>query len=72
LAWAIFDLDRPKRQVQRDEIATDHIERRLHLIVALLGQILIALGRQADSQPAPRPAVLDDRHRLAQAADFPA
>ena len=48
LARAELDLDRPQRQAQRQDVAPDDFEHRLHLVVALLGQILIALRQQAD------------------------
>ena len=46
LARAIFDFDRAQRQAERHHVAADQFERRLHEIVALLGQILIAMREQ--------------------------
>lgn len=43
LARAELDLDRAQRQPEREDVAADDLERRLHLIVALLGEILIAV-----------------------------
>ena len=37
-----------KRQAERQHVAADDFQRRLHLVVALLGQILIAVRQQAD------------------------
>ena len=48
LARAEFDLDRPQRQAERQHVAPDDFQHRLHLVVALFGQILIALRQQAD------------------------
>ena len=48
LARAVLDLDRPERQAQRQHVAADDLQRRLHLVVALLGEILVAVRQQAD------------------------
>ena len=48
LARAELDLDRTQRQAERQDVAPDDLEHRLHLVVALLGQILIAVRQQAD------------------------
>ena len=46
LARPVFDFDRAQRQPERHHVAADQFERRLHEIVALLGQILIAMREQ--------------------------
>ena len=48
LARAELDFDRAQRQAEREDVAPDDLEHRLHLVVALLGQILIAVRQQAD------------------------
>ena len=48
LARAELDLDRSQGQAERQHVAPDDFQRRLHLVVALLGQILIAVRQQAD------------------------
>src|SRR5207342_665566 len=48
LARAELDLDRSQRQAKRQHVAADDLQRRLHLVVALLGEILIAVRQQAD------------------------
>src|SRR5438445_4118558 len=48
LAWTEFDLDRAQRQAERQDVAPDNLEHRLHLVVALLGQVLVAVRQQAD------------------------
>ena len=48
LAGAEFDLDRAQWQAERENIAPDDVEHRRHLIVTLLGQILVAVRKQAD------------------------
>ena len=48
LARAELDLDRAQRQAERQHVAPDDFQHRLHLVVALLGQILIAVRQQAD------------------------
>src|SRR5882757_9965260 len=48
LARTEFDLDRSQRQAERHDVAPDDLEHRLHLVVALLGEILIAVRQQAD------------------------
>jgi hypothetical protein len=47
LARAELDLDRAQRQPERDDLAAHDLEDRLHLIEAVLGQVLVALGEQA-------------------------
>src|ERR1700693_6250404 len=48
LAWPELDFDRAQRQAEREDVAPENLEHRLHLVVALLGQILIAMREQAD------------------------
>ena len=48
LARAELDLDRAQGQAERQHVAPDDFQHRLHLVVALLGQILIAVRQQAD------------------------
>ena len=48
LARAELDLDRSHGKAERQDVAPDDFQRRLHLVVALLGQILIAVRQQAD------------------------
>ncbi len=48
LARAELDLDRAQRQAERQDVAPDDLQHRLHLVVALLGQVLIAVRQQAD------------------------
>ena len=48
LARAELDLDRAQRQAERQDVAPDDFQHRLHLVVALLGEILIAVRQQAD------------------------
>ena len=50
LARAELDLDRPQGQAERQHVAADDFQRRLHLVVALLGQVLIAVRQQADGR----------------------
>ena len=51
-----------KRQAERQHVAADDFQRRLHLVVALLGQILIAVRQQADRWRPPRLAGIFRRH----------
>jgi hypothetical protein len=62
LAGAEFDFDRPQRQAERDDVAPDDLEHRLHLVVALLGQVLIALRQQAHGRRLPGLAGILGRH----------
>ena len=48
LARAELDLNRAQGKAKRQHVAPDDFEHRLHLVVALLGQILIAVRQQAD------------------------
>ena len=48
LARAELDLDRAQGQAERDDVAAQDLQHRLHLVVALLGQVLIAVRQQAD------------------------
>ena len=48
LAGTEFHFDRAQRQTERENIAPDDIEHRRHLVVALLGQVLVAVREQAD------------------------
>ena len=48
LARAEFHFDRAQRQTERENITPDDIEHRGHLVVALLGQVLVAVREQAD------------------------
>ena len=50
-----LDLDRAQRQAERDDIAAHRLEDRLHLVEPCLGQILVALGEQADLGRLARP-----------------
>ncbi len=50
LARAELDLDRSQGQAERQHVAADDFQRRLHLVVALLGQVLIAVREQADGR----------------------
>ncbi len=43
LARPELDLDRAQRQAQRQHVAAEDIDHRLHLVEALLGQILVAV-----------------------------
>src|ERR671937_409610 len=56
LARPELDLDRTKRQAERNHLAPDLLEDGLHLIEAVLGQILVALSDQADLRRLPRPS----------------
>ena len=62
LARAELDLDRAQRQTERQDVAPDDLEHRLHLVVALLGQILIAVRQQADVGRRARLAGMLRRH----------
>ena len=48
LARTKLDLDRSQRQTECEDIPSYDVQRRLHLVVALLGQILIAVREQTD------------------------
>ena len=62
LARAELDLDRSQGQAERQHVAADDFQRRLHLVVALLGQILIAVREQADGGRASGLAGVFRRH----------
>ena len=62
LARAELDLDRAQGQAERQHVAADDFQRRLHLVVALLGQILIAVRQQADRGRPPGLAGIFRRH----------
>ena len=62
LARAELDLDRSQRQAERQHVAADDFQRRLHLVVALLGQVLIAVRQQADGRRPPGLAGILRRH----------
>ena len=46
LAGAELDLERAQRQAEIDEVGPQDLQDRVHLVVALLGQVLIALVEQ--------------------------
>ena len=48
LARTELHLDRAQRQAEGDDLAAQRLEDRLHLIEARFGQVLVALGDQAD------------------------
>ncbi len=56
LAGAELDLDRAQRQAERDDVAAHGLEDRLHLVEPRLGQILVALGDEADRRRLARPS----------------
>ena len=62
LARAELDLDRSQGQAERQHVAPDDFQRRLHLVVALLGQILIAVRQQAHRRRPPGLAGILRRH----------
>jgi hypothetical protein len=62
LARAELDLDRAQGQPERQHVAADDFQRRLHQVVALLGQILIAVREEADGRRPARLAGILRRH----------
>ena len=55
LARPELDFERAQRQAERDDAAADRLQRRVDLIEAALGEILIALIEQAHLGRARRP-----------------
>ncbi|MGY3646098.1 hypothetical protein ACVWW2_001389 [Bradyrhizobium sp. LM4.3] len=47
LTWPELDLDRTQGQPERDDVTPQNLQHRLHLIEALLGEVLIAVAEQA-------------------------
>src|SRR3954467_9499707 len=47
LARPELDLDRAQGQPERDDVTSQNLQHRLHLIETLLGEVLIAVGEQA-------------------------
>src|SRR6478736_6444970 len=62
LARPEFDFDRAQRQAERQDVAPDYLQHRLHLVVALLGEILIAVRQQAHRRRLARLAGILRRH----------
>jgi len=56
LARTKLHLDRAQGQPERHDIAAHDVENRLDLIEARFGQILIALGQEADLRRGPWPS----------------
>ena len=46
LAWTELDFERAQRQAEIDQIGAQDLQDRIHLVVALLGQVLVALVQQ--------------------------
>ena len=64
LARAVLALHRPQRQAERDDVAADDLEHGLDLVEAQLGEILIAVGEDADPRRRAGLARLLRRHAI--------